>query len=179
MPIARTANLAIFTRLVPRTKVVYIGKRAKCLMPIAKNQYRLPIDVVDIDIGVSAGGGVSAQVTAERPAASSHDMEERSSLALMAARHTASTEEEQASGNDDGRQSNRQLSYIEAYTKSIQAVESMLKLDRLRQEVAITNMLSRRERHQRLSHLGLPSQSFRMKRAVSLPNAISLVSESL
>ncbi|EPB79993.1 kinesin motor domain protein [Ancylostoma ceylanicum] len=105
---------------------------------------------------------------------SSHDMEERSSLALMAARHTASTEEEQASGNDDGRQSNRQLSYIEAYTKSIQAVESMLKLDRLRQEVAITNMLSRRERHQRLSHLGLPSQSFRMKRAVSLPNAISL-----
>ncbi|RCN26698.1 hypothetical protein ANCCAN_27575 [Ancylostoma caninum] len=101
-------------------------------------------------------------------------MEERSSLALMAARHTSSTEEEQASGNDDGRQSNRQLSYIEAYTKSIQAVESMLKLDRLRQEVAITNMLSRRERHQRLSHLGLPSQSFRMKRAVSLPNAISL-----
>ncbi|VDP51910.1 unnamed protein product [Heligmosomoides polygyrus] len=50
----------------------------------------------------------------------------------------------------------------------------MLKLDRLRQEVAITNMLSRRERHQRLSHFGMPSQSFRMKRAVSLPNAISL-----
>ncbi|KAK6760088.1 hypothetical protein RB195_021560 [Necator americanus] len=105
---------------------------------------------------------------------SSHDMEERSSLALMAARHTASTEEEHMGGNDDGHRPNKQLSYIEAYTKSIQAVESMLKLDRLRQEVAITNMLSRRERQQRLSHLGLPSQSFRMKRAVSLPNAISL-----
>ena len=37
----------------------------------------------------------------------------------------------------------RQLTYIEVYTKSIQAVESMLKLDRLRQEVAITNMLSK------------------------------------
>ncbi|CAJ0610426.1 unnamed protein product [Cylicocyclus nassatus] len=103
---------------------------------------------------------------------SSHDMEERASLALMAARHTASAEEEQA--GEDGRCSNKQLSYIEAYTKSIQAVESMLKLDRLRQEVAITNMLSRRDRHQRLSHLGLPSQSFRMKRAVSLPNTNSL-----
>lgn len=105
---------------------------------------------------------------------SSHDMEERASLALMAARHTTSSEDDQSGENDDGRHSNRQLSYIEAYTKSIQAVESMLKLDRLRQEVAITNMLSRRERHQRLSHFGMPSQSFRMKRAVSLPNAISL-----
>ncbi|KAK6031429.1 kinesin motor domain protein [Ostertagia ostertagi] len=105
---------------------------------------------------------------------SSHDMEERSSLALMAARHTTSSEDEQPVGNEGGRHSNRQLSYIEAYTKSIQAVESMLKLDRLRQEVAITNMLSRRERQQRLSHFGIPSQSFRMKRAVSLPNTISL-----
>ncbi|VDN29816.1 unnamed protein product [Cylicostephanus goldi] len=55
-------------------------------------------------------------------------------------------------------------------------VAHLPKLDRLRQEVAITNMLSRRDRHQRLSHLGLPSQSFRMKRAVSLPNTNSLVS---
>ncbi|WKY14498.1 hypothetical protein Q1695_000214 [Nippostrongylus brasiliensis] len=94
---------------------------------------------------------------------SSHDMEERSSLALMAARHTTSSDDDGSS--DEGRHSSRQLSYIEAYTKSIQAVESMLKLDRLRQEVAITNMLSRRERQQRLSHLCMPSQSFRMKRA--------------
>ncbi|VDL77237.1 unnamed protein product [Nippostrongylus brasiliensis] len=108
---------------------------------------------------------------------SSHDMEERSSLALMAARHTTSSDDDGSS--DEGRHSSRQLSYIEAYTKSIQAVESMLKLDRLRQEVAITNMLSRRERQQRLSHLCMPSQSFRMKRAVSLPNAISLVSPEI
>ncbi|VDO45464.1 unnamed protein product [Haemonchus placei] len=74
---------------------------------------------------------------------SSHDMEERSSLALMAARHTTASEDEISIGSDGSRHSNRQLSYIEAYTKSIQAVESMLKLDRLRQEVAITNMLSR------------------------------------
>ena len=91
----------------------------------------------------------------------------------------------------------RQLTYIEVYTKSIQAVESMLKLDRLRQEVAITNMLSkwvifqclhgltsqretsylvyhyRKERQARMQHFGLPSGSFRMKRAVSLPNTIA------
>lgn len=34
-------------------------------------------------------------------------------------------------------------SYIEVYTKSIRAVECMLKLDRLRQESAMFNMLAR------------------------------------
>ncbi|CAI4227030.1 unnamed protein product [Auanema sp. JU1783] len=101
---------------------------------------------------------------------SSHDMEERSSLALMAAQHTSSCDDE----NEVEQRTNKQLSYIEAYTKSIQAVESMLKLDRLRQEVAITNMLSKKDRLQRLSHLGIPSQGFRMKRAVSLPNTSAI-----
>ncbi|KAJ1351488.1 hypothetical protein KIN20_007501 [Parelaphostrongylus tenuis] len=53
---------------------------------------------------------------------SAHDMEERSSLALMAARHTSSSDEEQNADDEGGNQSNRQLSYIEAYTKSIQTV---------------------------------------------------------
>ncbi|VDM54943.1 unnamed protein product [Angiostrongylus costaricensis] len=86
---------------------------------------------------------VVAHLPKVRGTSSSHDMEERSSLALMAARHTASSEEEQCVVNEDGHQSNGHLSYIEAYTKSIQTVESLLKLDRLRQEVAITNVLSR------------------------------------
>ncbi|CAI5454199.1 unnamed protein product [Caenorhabditis angaria] len=94
---------------------------------------------------------------------SSQDMEDRSSLAMMAAKETTSetTHHEQT------------LNYIEAYTKSIQAVESMLKLDRLRQEVAITNMLTKKERLARIQNFGLPMSSLRMNRAVSLPNAIS------
>ncbi|EJW80867.1 hypothetical protein WUBG_08224, partial [Wuchereria bancrofti] len=60
--------------------------------------------------------------------------------------------------------------YIEAYTKSIQVVESMLKLDRLRQEVAINNMLSRQERLNRMSYFGNALPNYRMKRTASLPN---------
>lgn len=66
-------------------------------------------------------------------------------------------------------------SYVEAYIKSIQAVEWMLKLDRLRQESAVLNMLSRHEKAQRMSY-GMNGQSnFRMKRTISLPNTISNV----
>ncbi|CAJ0564179.1 unnamed protein product, partial [Mesorhabditis spiculigera] len=95
---------------------------------------------------------------------SSHDVEDRSTLASMAAR--SGSEDSQGEGDGD-----RQLSYITAYTKSIQEVESMMKLDRLRQEVAITNMLSKKERQNRMQHLGVGQ--FRMKRAVSLPNTIA------
>ncbi|CAJ0938025.1 unnamed protein product, partial [Mesorhabditis belari] len=98
----------------------------------------------------------------------SHDMEDRSTLAMMAAR--AGSEDDSLT---DQEKETRQLSYIEAYTKSIQTVESMLKLDRLRQEVAITNMLTKKERQARMQHLGLNSGQFRMKRAVSLPNTIA------
>ncbi|CAD6187370.1 unnamed protein product [Caenorhabditis auriculariae] len=117
--------------------------------------------------------GVQYDIVAHIPK-SSQDMEDRSSLAMMAARDT---HEEQWNGYDTNIVSSgnpfQKMNYIEAYTKSIQAVESMLKLDRLRQEVAITNMLSKKERLQRLQNFGLPMHSFRMNRAVSLPNAIS------
>ncbi|GMT33536.1 hypothetical protein PFISCL1PPCAC_24833, partial [Pristionchus fissidentatus] len=90
---------------------------------------------------------------------SSHEMEDRRSLAQLAARQTNSTDEE------------TRLHYIEAYTKSIQAVESMLKLDRLRQEVAVSSLLSRKERKDRMNALSLAPH--RMKRATSLPNAMA------
>lgn len=70
-------------------------------------------------------------------------MEDRTSLAMMAARHTASADEEGPSAHAGSPASKSQSSYIEAYTKSIQAVEWMLKLDRLRQESAMYNMLSK------------------------------------
>lgn len=91
------------------------------------------------------------------------DLEDRTSLALMAARHD---QNKPAPVGD-------RSSYVEAYIKSIQAVEWMLKLDRLRQESAVLNMLSRHEKAQRLSY-GMNGQgNFRMKRTISLPNTIS------
>uniref|UniRef100_A0A7E4ZYZ4 Kinesin motor domain-containing protein n=1 Tax=Panagrellus redivivus TaxID=6233 RepID=A0A7E4ZYZ4_PANRE len=116
------------------------------------------------------GTGVFYDVVAHIPKATL-DMEDRETLAMMAARHTSSTEEE----DDEKMRSRLQSSYIEAYTKSIQAVEWMLKLDRLRQESAIFSALSKQERSTRLSNAGygLPSNSFRMKRAVSLPNTMN------
>jgi hypothetical protein len=88
-------------------------------------------------------------------------MEDRSSLAMMAARHHAE------------HKINDRSSYVEAYIKSIQSVECLLKLDRLRQENAVWTMLSRHEKAQRISCGG---QNFRMKRTISLPNTISSVS---
>lgn len=90
-------------------------------------------------------------------------MEDRSSLALMAARHV---DQPKSALVDD------RSTYVEAYMKSIQAVEWMLKLDRLRQESAVLNMLSRHEKAQRI---GANGQNFRMKRTISLPNTISNV----
>uniref|UniRef100_A0A8R1HTD9 Kinesin motor domain-containing protein n=1 Tax=Caenorhabditis japonica TaxID=281687 RepID=A0A8R1HTD9_CAEJA len=113
---------------------------------------------------------------------SSQDMEDRSSLAMMAAKDTSQDEQcasSRSSTSSDKSENQRQtLNYIEAYTKSIQAVESMLKLDRLRQEVAITNMLSKKERLARIQNFGLPMHSLRMNRAVSLPNAISTAGQT-
>uniref|UniRef100_A0A0M3HME2 Ovule protein n=1 Tax=Ascaris lumbricoides TaxID=6252 RepID=A0A0M3HME2_ASCLU len=59
----------------------------------------------------------------------------------MAARPSQSIDED-TSANGDSQKDHKQ-SYIEVYTKSIQVVESMLKLDRLRQEVAINSMLNK------------------------------------
>jgi hypothetical protein len=93
-------------------------------------------------------------------------MEDRTSLALMAARHHGD-QPKSALAND-------RSTYVEAYTKSIQTVEWMLQLDRLRQESAVLNMLSRHEKAQRIGY-GVNGQTLRMKRTISLPNTISNV----
>jgi kinesin family protein 13 len=64
---------------------------------------------------------------------------------------------------DDSAISNE--SYIESYTRGISQVESVLALDRLRQEVAIKEMLNR--------GLQQTATLLNMKRATSLPNAIN------
>uniref|UniRef100_A0A914XCF0 Kinesin-like protein unc-104 n=1 Tax=Plectus sambesii TaxID=2011161 RepID=A0A914XCF0_9BILA len=101
--------------------------------------------------------GVHYDLVAHIPK-SSLDVEDRSTLALMAAR----SDEESNSSNE---------SYIESYTKGISAVESILALDRLRQEVCIKEMLSRRQ--ERVNRATGVASGFKMKRATSLPNAIN------
>lgn len=70
-------------------------------------------------------------------------MEDRETLAMMAARHTSTNEDETDEKRPRPSTARSQSNYIEAYTKSIQAVEWMLKLDRLRQESAMFNMLNK------------------------------------
>uniref|UniRef100_A0A1I7XXJ6 Kinesin motor domain-containing protein n=1 Tax=Steinernema glaseri TaxID=37863 RepID=A0A1I7XXJ6_9BILA len=114
-----------------------------------------------------AGTGVHYNIVAHIPK-SSLDMEDRETLAMMAAVHALSTDDD----NESPKSSRCDTSYIEAYTKGIQAVECMLKLDRLRQESATFNMLSKHERGHR--HNGsFYGSSMRMKRAISLPNTMN------
>uniref|UniRef100_A0A915DQE0 Kinesin-like domain-containing protein n=1 Tax=Ditylenchus dipsaci TaxID=166011 RepID=A0A915DQE0_9BILA len=144
-------------------------------------------------MGNITGTGVFYDVVAHIPK-SSLDMEDRATLALMAVRHTTCLEDENSkpftslSGElveqtesldsktdippaNQTTMGNNCWSYVEVYTKSIQAVEWMLKLDRLRQESAMLNMLSRQEqRGPRVSHYSQQMSNLRMKRTISLPN---------
>uniref|UniRef100_A0A915PR24 Kinesin motor domain-containing protein n=1 Tax=Setaria digitata TaxID=48799 RepID=A0A915PR24_9BILA len=112
------------------------------------------------------GTSVYYDVVAHIPK-SSLDVEDRTTLARMAAHQSLNTDDDSSLDTEDR---NHKDNYIEAYTKSIQVVESMLKLDRLRQEVAINNMLSRQERLNRMNHFGGAIPNYRMKRTASLPN---------
>ncbi|VDK72292.1 unnamed protein product [Onchocerca ochengi] len=111
-----------------------------------------------------AGTSVYYDVVAHIPK-SSLDVEDRTSLARMAAHHSMNNDDDLSDTNRGHKES-----YIEAYTKSIQVVESMLKLDRLRQEVAINNMLNRQERLNRMNYFTNGLSNCRMKRTTSLPN---------
>jgi len=99
------------------------------------------------------GTGVYYDLVAHIPK-SSFDIEDRNTLALIAAR---------MNDVDDSTISNE--SYIESYTRGISQVESVLALDRLRQEVAIKEMLNR--------ELQQTATLLNMKGATSLPNAIN------
>ncbi|KAI6243777.1 hypothetical protein M3Y99_00041700 [Aphelenchoides fujianensis] len=99
-------------------------------------------------VGVLNGTGIHYDVVAHVPK-SSEDLEDRASLALMAARSAAANKStDEAEGTP-----------LEAYIKSIQAVEWMLKLDRLRQESAVLNALTRHEKAQHLNG-GMGAQTF-------------------
>uniref|UniRef100_A0A1I7W2L8 Kinesin motor domain-containing protein n=1 Tax=Loa loa TaxID=7209 RepID=A0A1I7W2L8_LOALO len=128
------------------------------------------IDVIlrkQICINVYKKTGLTERLIKKLVGSSSLDVEDRTSLARMAA-HQPMNNDDDLSVDTDNR--DHEETYIEAYTKSIQVVESMLKLDRLRQEVAINNMLSRQERLNRMNYFGSTLPNYRMKRTASLPN---------
>lgn len=112
--------------------------------------------------------GVTYEIVSSIPKAS-EDIEDRESLALLA-----------ASGVDltacDGE------SYIERYTKSVSAVESVLALDRLRQEVAVRELLAKKAKlamqtntaaTATLTHgtkLSVTNSEAMLRKTVSVPN---------
>ncbi|XP_076339669.1 kinesin-like protein KIF13A isoform X2 [Tachypleus tridentatus] len=91
--------------------------------------------------------GVTYEIVSNIPKAS-EDPEDRETLALMA-----------ASGEDAA--TNDGESYIEKYTRGVSAVESILTLDRLRQEVAVKELLAAE---------GRP-----LRKTVSVPNIAQLM----
>lgn len=96
--------------------------------------------------------GVTYEIVSSIPKAS-EVVEDPETLALMA-----------ASGQDlnsfDGE------SYIEKYTKGVSAVESILALDRLRQEVAVKELLARKGKFNASAN----SKESYMRKTVSVPN---------
>ncbi|XP_071810654.1 kinesin-like protein KIF13A isoform X3 [Apostichopus japonicus] len=107
--------------------------------------------------------GVTYEIVANIPKAS-EDPEDRESLALMA-----------ASANNENGLSGDGETYIEKYTKGVSAVESILALDRLRQEVIIKEKLTSKGRMRKTS--SVPNFGTVTRGVESSPSINSLVEE--
>ena len=100
-------------------------------------------------------------------------MEDRESLAVMAA-----SEEDEATGDGE--------TFIEKYTRGVSAVETILTLDRLRQSVAVKELLSEKIKQQAPTPIvglvpnggGAAASQF-MRKTVSVPNFSQVMSTSL
>ena len=101
-------------------------------------------------------------------------MEDRESLAVMAA-----SEEDEATGDGE--------TFIEKYTRGVSAVETILTLDRLRQSVAVKELLSEKIKQQAPTPMvglapngggGAAASQF-MRKTVSVPNFSQVMSTSL
>lgn len=93
------------------------------------------------------GSGIIYNIIPHIPKSSS-EVENRASLAFMAARNMSMSEEDSVCPSNTRIEESEIVpalnsSYIESYARSIRAVEWMLKLDRLRQESAMYNTLNR------------------------------------
>ncbi|KAJ8021167.1 Kinesin-like protein KIF13A [Holothuria leucospilota] len=106
--------------------------------------------------------GVTYEIVSNIPKAS-EDPEDRETLALMA-----------ASGNDENGSGDGET-YIEKYTKGVSAVESILALDRLRQEVIIKEKLTSKGRMRKTS--SVPNFGSISRGMESSPSMNSLIEE--
>ena len=103
----------------------------------------------------------------------SEELEDRESLAVMAA-----AEEDEATGDGE--------TFIEKYTRGVSAVETILTLDRLRQSVAVKELLSEKIKQQAPTPTvgmapngGASATSQFMRKTVSVPNFTQVMSSSL
>jgi len=115
--------------------------------------------------------GITYEMVSSIPKAS-EDIEDRESLALLAASSVDLTA-------CDGE------SYIERYSKSVSAVESVLALDRLRQEVAVREQLTKKAKYQvrpvhssgAASRSLLSAGSEALRKTVSVPNMANIIGQ--
>lgn len=105
--------------------------------------------IVRVDVNTSSG--VMYEIVSNVPKAS-EELEDRESLAQLAA-----SEEDACSSDGE--------TYIEKYTKSVSAVESILTLDRLRQNLAVKELLQNSQ----------GGKSSAMRKTLSVPNLSQLL----
>lgn len=110
--------------------------------------------------GQVPASGVTYELVSCIPKAS-EDVEDRETLALVAASELSDRSRyvEETSDGD---------SFVDKYTRSVSAVESILALDRLRQEVAVKELLAAQAKHSPAGQRTPQSQM--MRKTASVPN---------
>lgn len=162
--ISHPAKMEIILR-----KRIAINVYKKSLVSSTKNIFKR-ISRADM---ASNGTGITYEIVASIPKAS-EDIEDRESLALLAASDVDLTA-------CDGE------SYIERYTKSVSALESLLTLDRLRQEVAIREQIAKRAKralqllqsNNHVSSTGYSLENNELRKTLSVPNMAQFVANQL
>lgn len=162
--ISHPAKMEIILR-----KRISINVYKKNLVSSTKNIFKR-ISRADM---ASNGTGITYEIVASIPKAS-EDIEDRESLALLAASDVDLTA-------CDGE------SYIERYTKSVSALESLLTLDRLRQEVAVREQIAKKAKralqllqsNNRVSSTGYGLENSELRKTLSVPNMAQFVANHL
>lgn len=117
--------------------------------------------------GQLPSSGVTYELVSCIPKAS-EDVEDRETLALVAASELSERSNSKAVSEE---RSAERDSFVDKYTRSVSAVESILALDRLRQEVAVKELLAAQAKHSPGHHVGSgPMSQSLMRKTVSVPN---------
>ncbi|UXI21033.1 hypothetical protein NH340_JMT06976 [Sarcoptes scabiei] len=156
--------------LILRKRIAINVYKKQGLVSSTKNIFK---KISRLDVAPNATG-ITYEIVSSIPK-QSEDFEDRESLALMAASDIDLTA-------CDGE------SYIERYTKSVSALESILTLERLRQEVAVREQLSKKAKktlrfvtndrngsNQSNPLAGLIGEGSELRKALSVPNMAQLI----